>query len=397
MRKLLVAALLCSMLISSPNAFSAAPKAGTNCSKIGATQIYDGKRFTCVRTGKKLVWNRGVSVSNAKPLPTRSPIVAPTTTPTSTPSSTPTAIPTNGRESETFGRAPYFYFALSGRQVTLTIPQGEYDIFKFNGFTAKSFTSRAIDSSGREFLGKVNTFPISGDLRMTWDITYGDIWSFNIAPVDEQGRGFWSQPRTFSVQKRREILSGNSNPIGGKYLLGDIGPAGGRIFLTPDSAVTHLKGYSVVGPKTPRGYYYEIATVESFFGFGIPCWPGMNGRLEPISSSFSESDGALNTQLIIDSGLCSRSSMAYEVRALNILGFQDWFIPAENEIAPLYTISTPWSLWESLSRTPEECILSSLSPFGAFYKVNARGYQTFQGGNITEVGGLMCTVRKFKW
>ena len=374
-----------------PNA-NAVVTPGSKCSKAGAQQTYKGKVYTCVKSGKKLVWDRGVSVPKAESTATPSPIV----TPTSTPSATPSATPTSRRVPETFGRAPYFYFATNGRQVILTIPQGEFDIFKLNGFAAKGFISRAIDSSGKVFLGKVGVFPISGDLRLTWDVTYGDIWNFSIAPVDDQGQGLWSQPRTFSVQKRQEIISGNSNPIGGKYLLGDIGPAGGRIFLTPDSAVTHLKGYSVVGPKTPQGYFYEIATVESFFGFGTPCWPGMNGRLEPISNKFSDSDGKLNTQLIIDSGLCSRSSMAYEVRALNVLGFQDWFIPSENEIAPLYTISTPWSLWSSLSRTPEECILSSLSPFGAFYKVNERGYKTFQGGNVTEVSGLMCAVRKFK-
>jgi hypothetical protein len=232
---------------------------------------------------------------------------------------------------------------------------------------------------------------------LAWDVTYGDIWNFNIAPVDDQGQGLWSQPRTFSVQNVREIVSGNTNPIGGKYLLGDIGPAGGRIFLTPDSAVTHLKGYSAVGPNTPQGYFYEIARWPSFFGDGTPCWPGMNRRLEPISNKFSDSDGRLNTQLIIDSGLCSRSSMAYEVRAFNFLGFQDWFIPSENEIAPLYTISTPWSLWSSLSHIHNECILSSLDPFGAFYKVNSRGYKTFQGGNeMPEVSGQICAVRKFK-
>jgi hypothetical protein len=181
---------------------------------------------------------------------------------------------------------------------------------------------------------------------------------------------------------------------GKKLFLATVIRLGGSTYLGTSDRLE--EGYSVVGPKTPQGYFYEIATVESFFGFGTPCWPGMNGRLEPISNKFSDSDGKLNTQLIIDSGLCSRSSMAYEVRALNVLGFQDWFIPSENEIAPLYTISTPWSLWSSLSRTPEECILSSLSPFGAFYKVNERGYKTFQGGNVTEVSGLMCAVRKFK-
>ena len=35
------------------------PKAGLSCSKKGMTQNYNGKRFTCVKNGNKLVWNSG--------------------------------------------------------------------------------------------------------------------------------------------------------------------------------------------------------------------------------------------------------------------------------------------------------------------------------------------------
>jgi hypothetical protein len=56
----------------------AAVKAGATCSKLGATSTYSGKKYTCVKSGKKLVWNKGVAV--AKPTPT--PMVTPTPTPT---------------------------------------------------------------------------------------------------------------------------------------------------------------------------------------------------------------------------------------------------------------------------------------------------------------------------
>jgi len=377
------------LTISLIPAYSATPpKAGSICSKQGITKEYQGKTFKCIKSKNKLVWGKGRLVTQAASLPTPTP--TPTPTPPPPPKSTPT--PT----AEIYGRAPYFYFSSSGSQVTLIITQGEYGIYKFNGYIAKNFVSRAIDSAGKEFIGKVGTIPINGDLRMNWNVSYGDIWQFSIAPVDEKGRGLWSQPRTFSIQKSAEIRSGNQNPVDGKYLLGDIGPASGRIYLLPDSAITHLKGYSVVGPNTPQGFYYEIATVNSFYGFGTPCWPGMNQRLAPISKSFSQSDGLLNTQLIIDSGLCTQTSIAYEVKALNILGFKDWFIPSANEIAPLYTISTPRPLWEQLSLTPYECILSTLNPFGAFYKVDFRGFTESPGIYGGEVSGIKCAVRKFK-
>jgi len=35
------------------------PKAGAKCSKVGATKNYQGKKFTCIKNGKKLVWSKG--------------------------------------------------------------------------------------------------------------------------------------------------------------------------------------------------------------------------------------------------------------------------------------------------------------------------------------------------
>jgi hypothetical protein len=37
--------------------------AGTNCPKIGATQIYKGKLYTCIKLGKNLFWNNGKKIS----------------------------------------------------------------------------------------------------------------------------------------------------------------------------------------------------------------------------------------------------------------------------------------------------------------------------------------------
>jgi hypothetical protein len=55
----------------------AAVKAGAACPKAGKTSVASGKTFTCIKSGKKLVWNKGVSV--AKPV-----AVAPTPTPSAT-------------------------------------------------------------------------------------------------------------------------------------------------------------------------------------------------------------------------------------------------------------------------------------------------------------------------
>jgi hypothetical protein len=45
----------------------ASTKAGTKCAKAGVTSIASGKKYTCVKSGKKLVWDKGVLVPVAKP------------------------------------------------------------------------------------------------------------------------------------------------------------------------------------------------------------------------------------------------------------------------------------------------------------------------------------------
>lgn len=75
-------------------AYSATPpKAGSACSKQGVTKIYQGKTFKCIKSGKKLVWNR--SVATKKPIPTPTPTPPPTPTPIPTPTPTPTQSPTS--------------------------------------------------------------------------------------------------------------------------------------------------------------------------------------------------------------------------------------------------------------------------------------------------------------
>jgi len=59
---------------------AATPKAGAKCTKAGATVTAAGKKFTCVKSGTKLVWNKGVAVK-AAPKPQVAPAVPPTGTP----------------------------------------------------------------------------------------------------------------------------------------------------------------------------------------------------------------------------------------------------------------------------------------------------------------------------
>jgi hypothetical protein len=74
---------------------AATPKAGAKCTKAGTTATASGKKFTCVKSGTKLVWNKGVAIK-AAPKPSPNPVfkpVEPTPAATSTPTSTPTPSP----------------------------------------------------------------------------------------------------------------------------------------------------------------------------------------------------------------------------------------------------------------------------------------------------------------
>lgn len=89
MRKWGVLAITATMLLTLSSPLNAAaPKAGAKCSKAGATSISAGKKFTCVKSGTKLVWNKGVVVKKPAPVSTVSPTPSPI--PTATPSITPT-------------------------------------------------------------------------------------------------------------------------------------------------------------------------------------------------------------------------------------------------------------------------------------------------------------------
>jgi hypothetical protein len=77
---------------------AATPKAGAKCNKAGTSATASGKKFTCIKSGTKLVWNKGVAVKKpspvATPTPTPSPSPTPEPIPTPTPTPTPTSTPT---------------------------------------------------------------------------------------------------------------------------------------------------------------------------------------------------------------------------------------------------------------------------------------------------------------
>ena len=77
MRRSLATILIAScVLLTNLSPASSAVKPGDACKKSGLTSTSNGFKYTCVKSGKKLVWSKGVK------LPAPKPIVSPSATAT---------------------------------------------------------------------------------------------------------------------------------------------------------------------------------------------------------------------------------------------------------------------------------------------------------------------------
>jgi hypothetical protein len=93
MKKLLIilTQLLILSLLTAPS--HAAVKPGSKCSKAGLTSTVKSVKYTCVKSGSKLIWNKGVAIKAASK-PELNPVFKPTT-PTPSPSPTPSPVATH--------------------------------------------------------------------------------------------------------------------------------------------------------------------------------------------------------------------------------------------------------------------------------------------------------------
>ena len=128
MKRVICAITLVLLFTSLPTYSAPPPKFGALCTKVGESRIYQGKKFTCIKSGKKSTWNKGVLVATPTPTPSQTPTPSPTPSPTPTPTPTPTPSLTS-TPSPTPTPAPTF------KELTFSNISENVDAIAFNVFS----------------------------------------------------------------------------------------------------------------------------------------------------------------------------------------------------------------------------------------------------------------------
>jgi len=114
-----VVALLGALLF---NPASAAVNAGTTCAKLNQKMISAGYTHVCIKSGKKLVWSKGVKLVSPTSAPTPIPAVPPVENPSSSPTPTPTRTVTINSDYLNFKRS--MIYTTSGSALTRQAASG---------------------------------------------------------------------------------------------------------------------------------------------------------------------------------------------------------------------------------------------------------------------------------
>jgi hypothetical protein len=95
MRRSLTTILIAScVLLTNLSPVYSAVKPGDACKKLGQTSTSNGYKYSCVKSGKKLVWSKGVKLPTPKPIASPSAVATPSPSAVATPSPSVVATPT---------------------------------------------------------------------------------------------------------------------------------------------------------------------------------------------------------------------------------------------------------------------------------------------------------------
>lgn len=114
------------------------PKSGSKCSKLGITKTLKGKQYTCTKSGKKLIWSKGVLVPKPTTSPTPSSSSLPAPTPTPSPSLIVSTSPTPSVSATPDKLSISDPISLCKIQDNSKFDPGVNSAYSFGGFTNKT-------------------------------------------------------------------------------------------------------------------------------------------------------------------------------------------------------------------------------------------------------------------
>lgn len=115
---------------------------------------------------------------------------------------------------------------------------------------------------------------------------------------------------------------------GRRYSIGDIGPAGGYVFITPTTAGNSTGLYFEVPDKTWSVASYGTNDINLAMCIGAAGTQYQGNTATAIGS------GAANTAIV--AALGQISTACYFAENLTYNGYSDWFIPSKDELQKLY-------------------------------------------------------------
>jgi hypothetical protein len=160
---------------------NAAAKAGAKCNKAGSTELVKDKSYTCIKSGNKLVWNKGVGTKGASPTaPASSSCPTPLLqTPVDLSKVTSILYPGQERGGNYKAHGGFGFDNATDNLVTVKVPLsgkitrvvrykelGEIQyLFEFEGNCGVSFRFDHLRKLTAKFEAVVNAFPIKEDTR----------------------------------------------------------------------------------------------------------------------------------------------------------------------------------------------------------------------------------------
>lgn len=327
MKKILLSLTLVFALVAPMNA-TAAIKVGSSCKKVGLTSTYAGKKFTCVKSGKKLVWNKGITV--AKPLPLPTPTPTPVPTPTVEPTPTPT--PTKPRDLNT------------SNEITPINELSDLSICKTTDLTTRSSGNNGFPRPQGALIGDVSPKILFIPLIFTDTPDFSDADLLRVKDVLKDVEDFYKHTSYGSVKINFEILDKS------KWLridktaqsFGLINPRPQqnntealKEFLTKVDPSVNFDLYDGVIIETPR--YPGGGVGQAFLGQRFPT---RNGIAKGVSLETANAAGSFHT-------------LAHEL-GHTLFGLEDLYVFLNDQRPSVPGGPNPAGSWDMMSNSAKE-------------------------------------------